>query len=79
MTGKENWRDILRQSGIEDKSGPSASLRTSVSTFLHKYYEQFTDIQSKSIQEIYDGENALLVSQTASGKTEATVIPLAAA
>jgi ATP-dependent Lhr-like helicase len=49
-----------------------------VSTFLHQHYQRFTDIQSKSIQPIYDGENALLVSQTASGKTEAAVIPLAA-
>jgi ATP-dependent Lhr-like helicase len=46
--------------------------------FLSQYYQQMTEIQSTAIPDIFYGNNVVVVAPTASGKTEAAVIPVAA-
>ena len=46
--------------------------------FYSHFYKQKTQIQKQSAAHIFAGRNALLVSATASGKTEAAVAPIAA-
>lgn len=77
MTKDHAWKDTLVQGGIERRTGPPASLKRAVTAFLHQHYNQLREIQAKAIQPIYEGENAILISGTASGKTEAAVIPIA--
>lgn len=75
---KEDWIEILKKDGLESKSPSNILLEQSISAFLHKHHNQFTEIQFQAIEPIYSGENAILISSTASGKTEAAVIPIAA-
>jgi len=78
MTKDQSWQDALLRSGFESKTDTPVSLRTTISAFLHRYHNQLTDIQAEAVQPIYKGENAILISGTASGKTEAAVIPIVA-
>ena len=77
MTKKQTWKDTLVGGGFVYKSGIPISLKSAISAFLHQHHNQLTDIQAKAVQPIYKGENAILISGTASGKTEAAVIPIA--
>jgi len=46
--------------------------------FLGRHLLQTTPIQDRAIETIYDGADVILVAPTASGKTEAAMIPIAA-
>lgn len=74
----KDWKEILKAEGFAPKPTSTVLLDNAISAFLHKHKQQFTDIQSQAIQPIYTGENALLISSTASGKTEAVTIPIVA-
>jgi len=74
----KDWKEILKEEGFVSKPTSNILLNNAISAFLHKHQQQFTNIQSQAIQPIYSGENALLISSTASGKTEAVAIPIAA-
>jgi len=78
MSESKDWKEILKEEGFASKPTSTVLLDNGISAFLHKHQQQFTDIQSQAIHPIYGGENALLISHTASGKTEAVVIPIAA-
>ncbi|MCD6099608.1 MAG: DEAD/DEAH box helicase [Candidatus Marinimicrobia bacterium] len=78
MNESKNWKEFLKKEGFKPKQTSTVLLDNAISAFLHKHQQQFTEIQSQAIQPIYAGENALLISSTASGKTEAVVIPIAA-
>lgn len=53
-------------------------LNDSIATFLktHLGWEQLTEIQKQAIPEVMQGNNVLIVSGTASGKTEAAMLPI---
>jgi ATP-dependent Lhr-like helicase len=74
----KDWKEILKEEGFVSKPSSTILLNNAISAFLYKHQQQYTDIQSQVIQPIYSGENALLISNTASGKTEAVAIPIAA-
>ncbi len=78
MAEMTDWEELLLKGGFEEKAPSTVLLDTAIHAFLHMHQQQFTQIQSQAIQPIYAGENALLISSTASGKTEAAVIPIAA-
>ena len=63
----------LSRSGIESKS-----LALVKGVFLSQYYQQMTEIQSVAIPDVYAGKNVVIVAPTASGKTEAALIPITA-
>lgn len=77
MTRNRTWKDTLVRGGFVYKSGTPISLKNAMSAFLHQHHNQLTDIQARAVQPIYEGEDAILISGTASGKTEAAVIPIA--
>ncbi|MBU1209136.1 MAG: DEAD/DEAH box helicase [Proteobacteria bacterium] len=74
----KDWKETLKEEGFAPKPTSPVLLDNAISALLHKHQQQFTDIQSQAIQPIYAGENALLISSTASGKTETAVIPIVA-
>jgi len=74
----DEWQELLKKEGFISKPPSSVLLDKAITEFLHKHQQQFTDIQHQAIPPIYAGENALLISSTASGKTEAVFIPIAA-
>jgi len=74
----KDWKEFLKEEGFVPKPSSTTLLNNAISAFLHRYQQQFTEIQSQAIQSIYAGENALLISSTASGKTEAVAIPITA-
>ena len=78
MGKPSDWKQFLKEIGFKENSKPNVLLKNAISAFLHQYQEQFTDIQTQAIPEIYAGANGLLISSTASGKTEAVSIPIAA-
>ena len=63
----------LPPSGVEPKS-----LTLVKRVFLSQYYQQMTEIQSMVIPDIYHGRNVVIAAPTASGKTEAALIPITA-
>ena len=78
MSEHEDWRKHLTALGFDTATRPDVVLTNAKSAFLHQHHEQLSDIQQSAINPIYHGENALLISSTASGKTEAACIPIAA-
>ena len=78
MCPNSGWKSILIESGFEQQTKLPASLQQARSAFLHQHQQQYKEIQSKAVVPIYNGQNALLVSATASGKTEAAAIPIVA-
>lgn len=78
MTESKNWQEMLQEELGVEPPRVSRLLQTVKSAFLHQHQEQLTAIQRASIPVIYAGGNVLLVSATASGKTEAAAIPIAA-
>jgi len=78
MSESKNWQEMLQEELGEKPTGPSRLLESAKSAFLHQHQGQLTAIQQASVPVIYVGKNVLLVSATASGKTEAVAIPIAA-
>ncbi len=78
MTNDDTWESILAKQGIQTKKQPDSRLQRVIQVFLHRHFEQLTGIQSKSIPALFNGQNGILISATASGKTEAAVIPVVA-
>jgi len=64
--------------GFERKAASRAGLQRAIGAFLGLHLEQRTPIQKQAIEIIYDGADVLLISATASGKTEAALVPIAA-
>lgn len=69
---------LIGELGLEPKPQRRAGLERAVDALLGVHLQQRTPIQQQAIEPIYDGADVLLVSATASGKTEAAVIPIAA-
>ena len=63
---------------FERKLPSRAGLQRAIGAFLGLHLEQRTSIQEQAIEVIYDGIDVLLISATASGKTEAAMVPIAA-
>ncbi len=78
MTKKDTWESILSRQGIQIKKQVDSRLQRVIQVFLHRHFEQLTGIQSEAIPALYSGHNGILMSATASGKTEAAVIPVIA-
>jgi len=64
--------------GFERKPSSRAGLQRAIDAFLGLHLEQGTPIQMQAIEVIYDGADVLLISATASGKTEAAMVPISA-
>jgi len=62
----------LGQRNVEEEPH---SLKEVMREFFHRFNLHQTPIQEAAIRPIFYGENALLVSATASGKTEAVGVP----
>lgn len=60
---------------VSDQTELKKKLKRTWTTFFGRY-GRFLLIQLKTIPMVLDGENAIIVSSTASGKTEAVVAPL---
>lgn len=69
---------LINQLGFQPKPQRHAGLERATSVFLGVFLEQETAIQALAIEPIYDGTDVLLVASTASGKTEAALVPIAA-
>ena len=69
---------LVSELGFKRKPPSRAGLQRAIDAFLGLHLEQRTPIQEQAIEVIYDGADALLISATASGKTEAAMVPLAA-
>jgi ATP-dependent Lhr-like helicase len=78
MTDAANWETTLLQAGMKWKKKADPRLQLVVQTFLHRHFGQLTGIQARAVPALYAGQNGILISGTASGKTEAAVIPVAA-
>ncbi len=78
MTDAANWETTLLQAGMKRKKKADPRLQLVVQTFLHRHFGQLTGIQASAVPALYAGQNGILISGTASGKTEAAVIPVAA-
>ena len=76
MTKKDTWESILSRQGIQIKKQADSRLQRVIQVFLHRHFEQLTGIQSKAIPALFSGHDGILMSATASGKTEAAVIPV---
>jgi ATP-dependent Lhr-like helicase len=61
-----------------EASNEFPGLERAEKAFLGNYFLQRRPIQEKSIRDIYKGNDVLMISATASGKTEAALIPIAA-
>ena len=69
MTNDDTWESILAKQGIQTKKQPDSRLQRVIQVFLHRHFEQLTGIQSKSIPTLFNGQNGILISATACGKT----------
>lgn len=69
---------LVSELGFERKPPSRAGLQRAIGAFLGLHLEQRTPIQEQAIEVIYDGADVLLISATASGKTEAAMVPVAA-
>lgn len=75
----DEFSDLLvSELGFERKPPTRAGLHRAIDAFLGLHLEQRTPIQEQAIEVIYDGVDVLLISATASGKTEAAMVPIAA-
>ena len=72
-------RNLLEKLGVlDDSHRVDPLLKEAKREFLFKFHQQLNEIQREAIDPIYQGQDAILISSTASGKTEAAVIPIAA-
>ncbi|MCL4299795.1 MAG: DEAD/DEAH box helicase [Anaerolineae bacterium] len=69
---------LVSELGFERKPAQRAGLDRAIDVFLGLHLAQRTPIQEQAIEIIYDGADVLIVSATASGKTEAAIVPIAA-
>lgn len=69
---------LTSELGFTLKSASRPGLQRAIGVFLGLHLEQRTPIQQQAIEAIYDGADVLLISATASGKTEAAMIPVSA-
>jgi ATP-dependent Lhr-like helicase len=69
---------LVSELGFERKPPSRPGLQRAVAAFLGLHLEQKTAIQEMAVDTVYDGADVLLISATASGKTEAAVIPISA-
>jgi len=69
---------LVSELGFARKPPSRAGLQRAIDAFLGLHLEQRTPIQEQAIEVIYDGADVLLISATASGKTEAAMVPVAA-
>lgn len=69
---------LVSKLGFERRPPARAGLPRTIGAFLGLHLEQKTPIQRQAIEVIYDGADVLLISATASGKTEAAMVPIAA-
>jgi ATP-dependent Lhr-like helicase len=69
---------LAQELGLEPRVETDRILEQALTAFFSQHYRQKTDIQCKAVSPIYLGKNALVVSATASGKTEAAVCPVSA-
>lgn len=79
MAGRPEFEKALAEElELQPAEEIHPALDRAESAFFSQHYRQKTDIQKQAITPIFSGKNALLVSATASGKTEAAVVPVAA-
>lgn len=75
MGSEQRLEDLL---GLRKRQAGTWTLDRAKEEFLRRHLRLETSIQSQAINPIYNGTDAILVSATASGKTEAVMIPVAA-
>jgi len=79
MNTEDDFQKVLAEElGLEGAEEKDATLKLVEETFFGQHYHQKTDIQKKAIDPIFLGRNALIISATASGKTEAAIVPVIA-
>ena len=79
MNIEDNFQKVLADElGLEGAKEKDPTLKLVEETFFGQHYHQKTDIQKKAIDTIFLGSNALIISATASGKTEAAIVPVLA-
>ncbi len=79
MNIEDNFQKVLADElGLEADQEKHPTLRLVEEAFFGQHYQQKTEIQKKTIDPIFLGSNALIISATASGKTEAAIVPVIA-
>ena len=79
MNTEDDFQKVLAEElGLEGAKEKDPTLKLVEETFFGQHYHQKTDIQKKAIDTIFLGSNALIISATASGKTEAAIVPVIA-
>jgi len=75
VDSEQRLQDLL---SLKKRRTGTWALERAEEEFLQRYLRPKTPIQAQAIDPIYDGTDAVLISATASGKTEAAMIPVAA-
>lgn len=79
MHTEDDFQKVLAEElGLEADQEKHPTLKLVEETFFGQHYQQKTEIQKKTIDPIFLGRNALIISATASGKTEAAIVPVIA-
>lgn len=79
MGSVDNFNEVLAKVlGLEASQSKNPALRLVEEVFFGRHYHQQTEIQKRAIDPIFSGRSALILSATASGKTEAAVVPVIA-
>ena len=79
MSTKDDFQKALAEElGLEADQEKHPTLKLVEEAFFGQHYQQKTEIQKKVIDPIFLGSNALIISATASGKTEAAIVPVIA-
>ncbi|MDP2857796.1 MAG: DEAD/DEAH box helicase, partial [Bacillota bacterium] len=78
MPPEDDFERLIAESlGLGDRAAEARYLAIVERVFLSQHYQQRTDAQSAAIPAVLRGNDVLLVAPTASGKTEAALIPIA--
>lgn len=79
MNTEDDFQKVLAEElGLEADQEKYPTLKLVEEAFFGQHYHQKTEIQKKTIDPIFLGRNALIISATASGKTEAAIVPVIA-
>lgn len=79
MDTEDDFQKVLAEElGLEADQEKHPTLKLVEEAFFGQHYQQKTEIQKKTIDPIFLGRNALIISTTASGKTEAAIVPVIA-